>query len=753
MSSVRRWSGSGANGCGGTSNDKAGNPPCSDGVDNDRDGLIDFPDDPGCTSANGSNEAAAPSPQCSDGRDNDGDGKIDYPYDPGCLEPRQDSETDDCPDGPNCPKCSNGKDDDGNGLIDFPDDPGCLFAGDNDEYLDNPAACGNDVMVEAALPFDGHVHGSVDASAISYLSSTTCGGAGGERVYELRITHAVVVTATTDLPGTNFDTVLYVRPKDCTNPMAELACNDDFTNSTVDQTSSMNVSLTDPGTYYLVVDSHDAATSGTFEMQVNFLNGEGVACADNSGCGPGLVCRIPVNESVKVCAKHVCSDGVDDDGDGKLDYPTDPGCDSPTDDDESDTCPGTGCPVCSDGVDNDGDGETDYPNDTNCESAAGMFESCSDVDPIQNIVGPTTTGTTVGLHNDGAPTCGSSTNTAPDKALKLSLPGKVSSLTITTTVPSSFDAVTAVYGPSCHGTSLACSDFSPITLTDLNAGDLYVVVDGYAADSGTYSIGVTGLLKVNESCEGPLVTSGALACGPTAACAGAVGMKKCVPAQCSDGMDNDNDGKIDYPFDPGCSSPGDNTETDPATAPVCSNGTDNDADGLIDFPADYGCSSAGGTSEVFCASEHDPTSLITGKTTTSTTVGKANDHPTSTCQSSATGPDIAYGLYLPVPVASLVIDTNGSSFDTVLSFEDTQCTTSLTCDDDGGDGAESLIRLTNLNAGNYAVIVDGYSGTSGTVTLNVNGVVTAGTACTSTAFNATTGYLKCPTACTAGVCQ
>jgi hypothetical protein len=46
-------------------------------------------------------------------------------------------------------------------------------------------------------------------------------------------------------------------------------------------------------------------------------------------------------------------------------------------------------------------------------------------------VGPTTTGTTVGLHNDSAPTCGSSTNTAPDKALKLALPMKLDALTIT----------------------------------------------------------------------------------------------------------------------------------------------------------------------------------------------------------------------------------------------------------------------------------------------------------------------------------
>lgn len=34
------------------------------------------------------------------------------------------------------------------------------------------------------------------------------------------------------------------------------------------------------------------------------------------------------------------------------------------------------------------------------------------------------------------------------------------------------------------------------------------------------------------------------------------------PPQCSDGIDNDQDEKIDYPNDPGCSSPADNNETD-----------------------------------------------------------------------------------------------------------------------------------------------------------------------------------------------
>lgn len=48
-----------------------------------------------------------------------------------------------------------------------------------------------------------------------------------------------------------------------------------------------------------------------------------------------------------------CSDAKDNDGDGKIDYPADLGCESPADNDENDK------PECSDGRDNDGDGKID----------------------------------------------------------------------------------------------------------------------------------------------------------------------------------------------------------------------------------------------------------------------------------------------------------------------------------------------------------------------------------------------------------
>lgn len=70
---------------------------CSDGVDNDSDGLIDLAD-PGCADAADTDEADPVTPACSDGVDNDSDGWVDL-ADPGCSDPADEDETDPPPPG------------------------------------------------------------------------------------------------------------------------------------------------------------------------------------------------------------------------------------------------------------------------------------------------------------------------------------------------------------------------------------------------------------------------------------------------------------------------------------------------------------------------------------------------------------------------------------------------------------------------------------------------------------------------------
>jgi hypothetical protein len=149
-------------------------PQCSDGVDNDGDGFIDFDGgasmnggvpiglpDPGCANAAGTTE----SPPCQDGVDNDGDGLVDFDGgasanggvaialpDPGCGNALSPTES---------PQCQDGIDNDGDGLVDFDGgasanggvavaapDPQCTEPYQNSEK----AACGLGAELVLLLP-------------------------------------------------------------------------------------------------------------------------------------------------------------------------------------------------------------------------------------------------------------------------------------------------------------------------------------------------------------------------------------------------------------------------------------------------------------------------------------------------------------------------------------------------------------------------------------------------------------------------
>jgi hypothetical protein len=94
-------------------------PDCDDGLDEDADGLADFPADPGCSSPFDTDERE-PTLVCDNGIDDDNDGLIDFPNDFGCWSGIDPSERG------AVYECDNGIDDDGDLLIDYPDDDGCL---------------------------------------------------------------------------------------------------------------------------------------------------------------------------------------------------------------------------------------------------------------------------------------------------------------------------------------------------------------------------------------------------------------------------------------------------------------------------------------------------------------------------------------------------------------------------------------------------------------------------------------------------
>lgn len=126
----------------------------------------------------------------------------------------------------------------------------------------------------------------------------------------------------------------------------------------------------------------------------------GLAGAALEACGgaPCLLNRVTIAPS--------CGDGIDNDGDGRIDA-DDPQCFGP-DDDESGMLFDGRLAACSDGLDNDGDGLVDA-DDPDCRSAAGLSETAtSATDNCSNGVDDDLDG----LIDDEDPACATGTSEA-----------------------------------------------------------------------------------------------------------------------------------------------------------------------------------------------------------------------------------------------------------------------------------------------------------------------------------------------------
>jgi Zn-dependent metalloprotease len=90
----------------------------------------------------------------------------------------------------------------------------------------------------------------------------TCGGRGPERTFLYTAPATGIYTISTVDPGTDYDTVLYVRSNTCGG--AELQCNDDFSGLQ----SQVTVSLTAGQAVVIVVDGY-GGDSGNFVLHIN----------------------------------------------------------------------------------------------------------------------------------------------------------------------------------------------------------------------------------------------------------------------------------------------------------------------------------------------------------------------------------------------------------------------------------------------------------------------------------------------------
>ncbi len=715
---------------------------CNDGVDNDGDTKVDFGGDLGCESPVDNDEGNAP--ECQDFIDNDGDVKVDYPFDPGCETEFDDTEAD--PATP--PACSNGTDDDGDGTMDYPGDPGCRSAGDDDEFNTVVGACGPSVAI-AELPPSGEFIGSFDEPKPNELSSPVCRGFGGEYAFTYTVsTPNKALRVTTDFPETTVDTVVYVRTA-CRDGATELGCDDG--SGALTGESDLTVPDAPPNTYYIIVDAYGPGSLGGFKLKVTEVAGVGGTCTPGvSECADGLTCHAVTAGAPTTCAPFFCADGLDNDADGKIDFPAEPGCTMARDDDEANPAV---LPECGNGGDDDGDALVDYPADLGCKSAsdAAEIDECIPGVPVESVIGGVTTGTTAGGTAMLRPPtgCGSSAAGTPERVFLYRNTQTLTNLRLTT-AGSAFDAMIyvrhddcAVEGPRTYcDTDSGGGTVSVVNIPTPAPGDYYVVVDGESSATGMFTLNITGEIAAGAACsasDANFVCTAGFTCG-----AGSI----CVASACNDASDNDGDGRADA-ADPGCESISDTTEANPAVLPLCGNGLDDDADTFIDFPLDIGCVRASDNNEVDCA-DRDPIQDVThsGGRFFETTRTRTNDFaaPAPCSVGSGAAPDVAHLFKVPGRT-TVTADTCGTGFDTTIMIQQ-DCTANppLACDDDAsitGCSSQSQVVDVVLEAGSYYIIVDGYTTSSGLYQLNIVGTVGDGERCDP--LQVVPGFLACST--------
>jgi hypothetical protein len=169
---------------------------CYDGHDNDLDGGYDwqdpgyywaYPPDLQCDSKTDTSEAGAPSPPppppgpvsngkvCGNLIDDDNDGKIDYPNDPGCYSKEDTDEG-------NVAQCGDGVDNDADNKIDMgnvqvwpsgayaPRDDGCDNAWDTSEFMEQAPPSGGEVSGEETGSGETYVKDTGDSEPSSLIS-------------------------------------------------------------------------------------------------------------------------------------------------------------------------------------------------------------------------------------------------------------------------------------------------------------------------------------------------------------------------------------------------------------------------------------------------------------------------------------------------------------------------------------------------------------------------------------------------------
>jgi hypothetical protein len=372
-----------------------------------------------------------------------------------------------------------------------------------------------------------------DSSTGSNRFAGSCGGNNApETIYRFTLRHNANLTFSIQHEETIMNTLLYVRQGECTNARSERGCaglapdpRGGGGNGQVDLDRAA------PGEYFVFVDNPlrpgrplqavggDRAPARRLQP-ISFDNdGDGLIDGEDLGCAD------PDDEDERDPAEEpVCFNGLDDDGDGLADYPSDPGCIGKGADDEVD--PRRAPPPAPTAVDDDEDEAIDYPADAGCASARGDTDEADPAPRPGAATASTTTATT-------SPT--------------------------TPTIPAAPPPVIPAR-PTTRG--------GPSALRTSSDNDRDGLVD-FPFDPGCSAAG-----------------HGLRGAGPRS------------PGGVQQRIDDDADGRVDFPRDPGCSFAADSDEADPAFAAPVRQPRDDDRNGRIDFPDDPGCRFAADTTRL-----------------------------------------------------------------------------------------------------------------------------------------------------------
>lgn len=390
---------------------------------------------------------------------------------------------------------------------------------------------------------------------------------------------------------------------------------------------------------------------------------DGLVDCDDSDCEASADCGISLGEID-------CADGVDNDVDGLVD------CDD-FDCSFSPDCAAALPELCSDGIDDDLDGAIDC-DDSDCaaDAACAAPSTCGTDGDLGSAIGPAlASGTTIGGGDDFAVSCTSST--AEDLSFVWTAPAD-GNYTITTN-GSAYDTVLTLWSEDCS-VGETCDDDDGDSTQSLEvisavAGDeVVIVVDGYSINAGDYVLSVYSEFETS----------------------------------CRDGVDEDGDGGADC-ADTDCAA-----DATCIPEPVCEDGLDDDIDGFTD------CDDSDCADLLLCThpcADDELGSPVGAAIATGTTLGAGDDY-TSEC-SYYDSEDVAW-LWTAPADGVYTFDTIGTSFDTILSVEQGDCSgTEIGCDDDT-TGLLSEVSVALFAGEEVVVQVEGYDDVeAGDYTLNV----------------------------------